>query len=213
MSERSPVQTGRLLAAFEQGDAEAGSLLLERFRPFVAGRLRRAAQARNWFWLDDPDDATQEVLVRFCEAVRDGRFQYRDEHQLRGFLVRTAFFVAMKRKDAAAGEQSAGDLLAGGEETVRAFDPREFADSAFDTLGRRECLRELYAAVERLQAARSEVLRYVLLGLKPREIAPLMGRSANAVSVLKFHAIEDLRAELEAGEFMNNCGQYFFTEE
>ncbi|MCC7494385.1 MAG: sigma-70 family RNA polymerase sigma factor [Fimbriimonadaceae bacterium] len=200
----------RLLEAVGRGDGEAWSQLLERYRPFVLGRLRQAAAARNWFWLDDLDDATQEVLVRFYEAVRSGRFRYRDEDQLRGFLVRTAFFVAMQRKDAAAGERPVSDLPAEDqEELTRRFDLAAFAASAFDTLGRRQCLQELYAAIDRLSPARREVLRLSLLGLRPREIAPRLARSANAVSVLKFHALEDLRRELEASDFMVNCGRYF----
>ncbi|NUQ00830.1 MAG: sigma-70 family RNA polymerase sigma factor [Armatimonadetes bacterium] len=205
-------EADRLLAAVRRGDSEAWSELLERYRPFVLGRLRHAARARNWFWLDDLDDAAQEVLVRFFEAVEAGRFEYRDEDQLRGFLVRTAFYVAMKRKDQAADERPVSDLLGDeSEEAWRRFDLQAFAASAFDTLGRRECLRDLYAAVDRLQPARREVLRYSLLGLKPREIAPRMGRTANAVSVLKFHALEDLRVELEASDFVRNCGRYFLT--
>ncbi len=202
--------TERLLTAVQRGDPEAWSALLERLRPFVTARLRHAAQARNWFWLDDLEDAAQEVLVRFVEALREGRFHYRDEDQLRGFLVRTAFFVAMKRKDDAL-QRPASDLAeAEGDDVERRFDLAAFAASAYDTLGRRECLQELYAAIDRLQPARREVLRLVLLGLKPREIAPRMERSANAVSVLKFHALEDLREELEAGDFARNCGRYFF---
>jgi DNA-directed RNA polymerase specialized sigma24 family protein len=88
-----------------------------------------------------------------------------------------------------------------------------FADSAFDTYGRRECLQELYRAIDRLSEDRAEVLRLTLLGLPPRDIAPRMRRTPNAVSVLKFHALEDLRAELEATDFMQNCGRYFLQGE
>ncbi len=207
-------QSDRLVDAVRQGDADAWSTLLERYRPFVLARIRHAAQARNWFWLGDPEDAAQEVLVRFYEAVQAGKFSYRDEDQLRGYLVRTAFYVAMKRKDAAAGERPVSDLVGEeADEALRRFDLAAFAASAFDDLGRQQCREELYAAIERLPAARREVLRYSLLGLKPREIAPLLQRTANAVSVLKFHALEELREALEASDFRRNCGQYFFRDE
>ena len=208
--EGSVSETGRRIEALRRGDAEAWEHLLERYRPFVLGRLRQAAAARNWFWLDDFEDVAQEILIRFYEAVREGKFDYRDEDQLRGYLVRTAFFVAMKRKDAATAEKSLTDLFEGDEDDdLERFDLLAFAASAFDTVGRRDCLRELYAAIERLQPARREVLRYSLLGLQPRDIAPRMDRTPNAVSVLKHHALEDLRVELEASEFMDLCGKYF----
>lgn len=202
----------RWMAALRAGDDEAWTKLFERYRPFVLGRLRHAAQSRNWFWLDDLDDATQEVLIRFYEAAREGRFEYRDEHQLRGFLVRTAFYVAMARKDSAAGERPASDVWEQPDRPME-LDLGAFADSAFDTIGREDCFRELYRAIDRLQEARREVLRLTLMGLKPREIAPRMERTANAVSVLKFHALEDLRAELETTDFMQNCGKYFLRDD
>jgi RNA polymerase sigma factor (sigma-70 family) len=206
-----PVQ---LLAAARAGDDQACSARAEHYRGFVRGRLRQAAHRRNWFWLDDLDDVCQEVLVRFCEAVRDGRFRFRDEAQLRGYLVRTAFFVVMHRKDDAAQERPLSDLLGDDEraQAVELFQLGGFAQAAFDTLGRRECLVELYRAIDGLAPARAEVLRLTLLGLKPREIAPRLGRSPGAVSVLKFHALEDLRAALEAGDFWANCGRYFVRE-
>ena len=204
-----------LWSACERGDTDAWSTLAERYRPFIVGRLRHAARARNWFWVDDVEDLAQEVLVRFYEAVRDGRFRYRDDNQSRGFLVHTAFFVAMKHKDAAAWERPLGDLLTPDAQAaaVASFDLAAFADTAFDTLGRRQCLEELYGAIEGLQEARAEVLRLTLLGLQPKEMAPILKRSANAVSVLKFHALEDLRAALESTEWARNCGRYFLGSE
>ncbi|MBI2299562.1 MAG: hypothetical protein HYU66_11590 [Armatimonadetes bacterium] len=204
----------RWIAALQRGDDEAAAPWLERYRAFVAGRLQRARAARNWFWLDDVDDAAQEVLVRFLEAVHDGRFQYRDEEQLRGFLVRTAWFVAMRRKDQAAAEQPLTAVL-GDEEAERVlegFDLHAFAESAFDTWHRRDCLRRLYEAVERLPAARREVIRLTLLGLAPREIAPRMHRSANAVAVLKYHALADLAEDLERTDFEAVCGRFFLGD-
>lgn len=194
--------------AVAEGDEQARSELFERYRPFVIGRIRRAAAARNWFWLDDADELAQAVLVRFFEAARDGRFVYRDEEQLRGYLVRTIFFLAMKRKDAAALERPWSEL-AGDDDPAARFEPLRFVDAAFEEAARRECRGELYAAIERLQPARREVLKYTLLGLAPREIAPRMGRTANAVSVLKFHALEDLRAELEASGFATDCARFW----
>ena len=205
-----------LLWAMRQGDEEAGSALVERYRPFVVGRLRSARHQRNWFWLDDLDDVAQEVLVRFVEAVRSERFVFRDESQLRGFLVRTAFFVVMKQHDQATVALDEEDDLPDRppeltSEAAQAFDLGAFADAAFDTLGRRQCADELYRAVESLQPARAEVLRLTLLGLAPRDIAPIMGRSANAVSVLKTHALDDLRAALEQTDFVRNCGRYYLA--
>lgn len=206
--------TGHWLEALRAGDDEAWAPLLERYRPFVMSRLRQAVAARNWFWLGDLDDAAQDVMIRFYEAVRNGRFTYRNEDQLRGYLVRTAFYVAMKQKDAVGAERPFSDLSDDEfEAAVERFDLNAFAASAFDPLGHRECLRELYAAIDQLQPARREVLRYTLLGLQPKAIAHRMERTANAVSVLKHHALEDLREALAETTFFEECGQYFLARE
>lgn len=201
--------------ALRRGEDEAGSALVERYRPFVLGRLKAAARARNWFWLDDIEDATQEVLVRFVEAVRAGRFVYRDESQLKGFLVRTAFYAVMQRQDDHMATWSPDDEQAVarlGLDRVGEFRLPAFSAAAFDTLGRRECLEELYRAIDSLPEARAQVLRLTMLGLRPREIAPVMERSANAVSVLKTHALAELREALAETEFEANCGKYFLGE-
>lgn len=203
------------LAAVERGDPQAEAAIPERLRRFVTARLRRAAARRNWFWLTDLDEVAQEVLVRFVVAVREGRFRYRDDHQLLGFLVRTAFYVAMAYKDASLHEEPLSGLESEDEETAPAdrFDLLAFAESAFDTYGRRACLQELYRCIGQLADSRREVLRLTLLGYDAEAIARRMGRTRQAVYVLKHRAIEELRPRLEAADFMANCGKYFLAEE
>lgn len=184
---------------------------LERLRPWLRRRVQSAKQRRNWFWLTDLDELVQEVCVRFWQAVADQRFEYRDEEQLKGYLLRTVYFAAMRIKDRWALERPVSEFLSD-DEAARAreeFDLSAFAGNAFDSYGRRECLRELYQAIAQLVPARADVLRYTLLGLAPHEIAGHLQRSANAVSVLKFHAIRDLAAQLQSTDFGANCGRYF----
>ena len=61
--------------ALRRGEDEAGSALVERYRPFVLGRLKAAARARNWFWIDDIEDAaglsgTHHACIEFRKNVR-----------------------------------------------------------------------------------------------------------------------------------------------
>ena len=53
-------------------DSTAETALHARFRRFVEHRLKDARLRRNWFWLDDQEDAVQEVFIHFFAALRAG---------------------------------------------------------------------------------------------------------------------------------------------
>src|SRR2546423_10169395 len=55
----------------KDGSAEAD--LHGRYRRFVERRLAEGRARRNWFWLEELDDAVQEVFIHFFQAIRDGK--------------------------------------------------------------------------------------------------------------------------------------------
>jgi RNA polymerase sigma factor (sigma-70 family) len=188
-------------------DTAAEAALHARFRRFVEHRLREARTRRNWFWLDDLDDAVQEVFIQFFAALRAGKFIFEGEARLQGFLVHTAWFVAMNLKDQKKGVRTVS-LFGTREdgENGLVLDLPAFAEAASERLHGRECTERLYRAIEELGGARKEVVLRTLAGEKVRDIVRATGKTASAVSGLKFNALAELREKLEANGFVRDCG-------
>jgi len=198
---------GALLARAGRREAAAEADLAARLTPFVRRRVEDARRRRNWFWLSDVDAIVQDVLTQFFAALRGGQYRYEGARRLEGFLVRTAFYVAMNQKDRAARDRAVS--LFDDEEGGLRFDVASFAEAVPDALDRARCLKLLAGAVARLGENRREVIERTLLGQKVREICAATGRSAASVSGLKFNAFVDLRRELEACGFVDTCGAMF----
>lgn len=60
-----------------------------------------------------------------------------------------------------------------------------------------EAIHSLYAAIDRLPAQTSRVIRMSLKGIKNQEIASELGISVNSVKTLKYNAVNTLRKELQ----------------
>lgn len=60
-----------------------------------------------------------------------------------------------------------------------------------------EAIHSLYAAIDRLPAQTSRVIRMSLKGIKNQEIANELGISVNSVKTLKYNALNTLRKELK----------------
>lgn len=60
-----------------------------------------------------------------------------------------------------------------------------------------EAIHALYAAVDRLPAQTSRIIRMSLKGIKNQEIANELGISVNSVKTLKYNALNTLRKELQ----------------
>jgi len=196
-----------LVGRARERDPAAEAELHDRLRPFVRRRLEEARARRNWFWLTDLEEATQDVLTSFFAALREGKFAYEGDQRLRGFLVRTAWFTAMNAKDRAARERAVS--LFDEEEGGLRFDVAAFAAAAPDDLARRECLELLARAITSLNENRREVVERTLLGQKVRDIVGETGRTSASVSGLKFNALVDLRRRLDEEGFMDECGELF----
>lgn len=192
-------------------DSEAEGAIYERMRPFVARRLREARARRNWFWLNDLDDAVNRVFAQFFLALRAGKFSYRDATGLEGFLLRTGFFVVMNLKDKA--RDSRWLSLHDEEEGGLRFDVADFARTAPEDLDHRECLKILGAAVAALNENRRDVIERTLLGQPVRQICEETGRSGSSVSGLKFNALKELRQRLVEQGFLERCGDVLGLKE
>lgn len=167
----------------------------------MAGARRR----RNWFWLTDPEDVVQDVLTQFIQAVRDGKFRYDGERALEGYLVRTAWFVAMNLKEKHRAHVSLHDPEEGG---LR-FDLPAWSEAIHQQVDRRDCLRLLGEAIAELNPNRREVVERTLLGEKVREICAATGRTPASISGLKFNAFVELRKRLGERGFLERCGALF----
>lgn len=189
------------------GGREAQDEVLAALRPLLLRRVEDARRRRNWFWLDDPEEVVQEAAAQLLAAWRGGKFAYEGWRRLEGFAVRTAFFVAMNRKDRAA--RARAFSLHDPEDGGLRFDVAAFAASVDEDLDRRRCLELLARAIAGLNENRREVVERTLLGQKVREICAETGRSAASVSGLKFNALLELRRALDGVEFARRCGELF----
>lgn len=197
-----------IIAAAQRGDSNAEAQIYNRFLRFVEQRLRDARRRRNWFWLDDIDEAAQEVFVQFFSALRGGRFRFSSEDKLKGFLLRTSFFISMNLKDRRPRERLFSQL--GQDKDDDGSDISHllgFADTAFSEGERHDCIRLLYEAVEGLNGNRRDIIQRTLEGQTVRDICAETGRSPASVSGLKFNAIKDLRELLEERGFLEHCGE------
>lgn len=187
--------------------AEAEEALCRRFWPFVTRRVEEARRRRNWFWLNDVEGVVQDVFTQFFAAHRGGKFAFEGRRRLEGFLVRTAYFVAMNLKDRAARDRALS--LYDDEDGGLRFDVAALAEALPEQLDRAECLKLLARVIAGLNENRREVVERTLLGQKVRDICTETGRSASSVSGLKFNAFVDLRRLLVEADFTTRCGELF----
>lgn len=190
-----------------QAASEAEEALCRRFWPFVTRRVEEARRRRNWFWLNDVEGVVQDVFTQFFAAHRAGKFTFEGRKRLEGFLMRTAYFVAMNLKDRVARDRALS--LHDDEEGGLRFDVAALAEAIPEQLDRAECLRLLARAIAGLNENRREVVERTLLGQKVRDICAETGRSASSVSGLKFNAFVDLRRLLVDADFTARCGELF----
>ncbi len=164
---------GQLAAACRTGDLDAFACLWERHRLAALGAARGIAPSL------DAEDLVSAASLKILELLLDGRGP---TGAFRPYLYQTIRTLAADRFRSPELANAELDELAGPE------DPWPWADRSFD-LG---AVRRAFAGLnERWQA----VLWYTEVeGLPPREIAPLLGLTANAVGVLAVRAKDALRS-------------------
>src|SRR5207302_865444 len=90
-----------LFVRISREESSAWEELDSRYRRWLIDTVRRVARDRNWFWASEPEDMAQESLELFGIRVREGRFRFQSEPQLRAYLLKTMFFIAMRQKRSA----------------------------------------------------------------------------------------------------------------
>lgn len=194
-----------LMALLKRGAPEAWASFDATWRPWLTERVRRTARVRNWFWVSEPEDLVQEAFALFNQRLIEGRFRFQSEPQLKAYLVNAAFFVAMKQKRTARLQTRSIDDAREGR--VSSDLPAvDWVAAAWAASDRYRCLELLVATLKGLIPARRQVLELTLLGLKPLSIAERLGKTAGAVSCLKFHALADLKRALDETRFREDCG-------
>ncbi|WP_404430795.1 sigma-70 family RNA polymerase sigma factor [Microbacterium lacus] len=163
-----------LVDAARSGDNSAYAVLWQRH----AGAARRAA--RSITHKIDPDDLVSEAFTKVLVAIRNGN------GPREGF--RAYLFTAMRNASTTWGSNAASQDVtldhieempdAGAEDAVATLDERSLLIAAFKQLPERTRTLLWYLEVE---------------GMKPREIAPLMGLKPNAVSAAAMRAREAFR--------------------
>lgn len=194
-----------VMGLLKRGAPEAWTWFDTTWRPWLTERVRRTARARNWFWVQEPEDLVQEAFALFNQRLIEGRFRYQSEPQFKAYLINAAFFVAMKSKRAARLQTRSIDEQREGR--VSSDLPAvDWVAAAWAASDRYRCLEMLVATLKGLIPARRQVLELTLLGLKPLSIAERLGKSAGAISCLKFHALADLKRALDETRFREDCG-------
>ncbi|MBW9095004.1 sigma-70 family RNA polymerase sigma factor, partial [Microbacterium jejuense] len=161
-----------LVAAARAGDDAAYAVLWERH--VASGRNAARAVSPNV----DPDDIVSEAFTSILSAIRKGGGP---QDGFRPYL-----FATIRNVAASWGRRTQETPLDDLDERA-ADSAAEFAELVADRSVLAQAFRELPARWR-------ELLWYVEVeGMKPREIAPLLGMSANAVSALAYRAREGFK--------------------
>ncbi|WP_265520376.1 sigma-70 family RNA polymerase sigma factor [Oerskovia flava] len=161
-----------LVASVRDGDADAYATLWERH----AGAGRAAARRITGSF--DPEDLVQEAYVRILAAIRSG---HGPTGPFRPYLYQSIRSIAAS--------WARSPQLFPVEDVPEVGDPRDIAETVLDGSMTTRAFRRL---PQRWQA----VLWYTEVeGMEPRDVAPLLGLQAGAVSALAYRAREGLRRE------------------
>lgn len=175
MRSRFDADTGddELVAATRAGDARAYGVLWDRHSP-AALRAARAITSSI-----DPEDLVSEAFAKTLSAIRNGGGP---TDAFRPYL-----FAAVRSAAATWGGKQKDIALEYIDEL-----PVDDSDDSLDVLSDKALLA---SAFKELPERWRTLLWYLEVeGMKPREIAPLMGLSPNAVSVLASRAREGFKA-------------------
>ncbi len=162
--------------------------IYERFRTpvmrFGLQRLRNRA---------DAEDLAQETLKRVVEAVNEDRIEEPDA--IAGFVYKTAQHVYFKSLRKRGTEQRALSRYSNPGQEIS-------DDQPMTTLLQDERRDRVRTAIDALEADDRNLLQYLYgQGMKPREVARVMGMTPGAVRVRKHRALKRLGALLEDETF------------
>ena len=177
-------ETQRILhTALEGGEEEVGTLL-ERLRPrlvlWCASRMSNTLRANC-----DPEDAAQDILLAIHKDFRT--FHGQGDRAFFGWLFTVA---ENKLRDLA-------DYY--GAKKRQRVDPVSFSQtSPSQAAARVEMVSRLEEAIASLPEDHRLVIQlYKLEGRETQEIAQVMGRTENAIRLLVFRSLKELRKALD----------------
>ena len=180
---RSPDDDRRLMEAVRAGSREAFGLLLDRYWSDLV-RYASTMTGRA----DDAQDVVQECFIRVWRK----RESWRASGSVAGYLYRITRNLALNAK------RDLGVLRSGEAEFGARTNRRSGPEDPHQVLVSRRLGARVREAIEALPERRREV--FVLArfhGLSHREIAEIMGISAQTVANQMSSAVSDLRARLD----------------
>jgi RNA polymerase sigma-70 factor (ECF subfamily) len=195
MDVQEPTLWPQLIARIQSGDRTAEEELARFFHP----RVRALVSAR----LRDSHaglEVAQECVLAVLLAARNG--QIREPERLPAFIYGTARNMV---------NNHFRSRSASAESDPPAAEPAVHSQQ-FEEQAEREQRSRVRAALEKLNLTDKRILLYVLVeGMNPREIAPLVGLSAENVRTRKSRALKQVVREIRMSR--NPAGNHSTGEE
>ncbi|RAQ94265.1 RNA polymerase sigma factor [Thermogemmatispora tikiterensis] len=187
----------RLLDRARQGDAEAVSMLYQRFLPgvfsYVAARVPDRATA---------EDLTSEVFLQMVEGL--ARLRARDEASFLAWLLSIArltvagYYRSREKEPLLLSLQDQGRQDSPADSPVGPID-----DAVRDPLALIEGQEDWQAVVQAInhltEEQRQVLVSRVILGYDLATVARMLGKQVNAIKALQFRALQRLRRLLGDG--------------
>ena len=185
----------------DPNDQDAWRLVQDRYGPVLLAFARRLGIPAGW-----TEDACQDAMAAFCEAIRGGRFErFRNEkrQRLRDFLFGIARnkFLDLRRQRAREpvqvtgepGQTSFFERLPAEDDLQRAW------DLEWDIAVRAQCLAE---AREKFSPTTYRIFHMrIIENRSSAEVAGIVGKNVNAVDLAVHHVrtfLRQIRPEVEA---------------
>ena len=182
-----------LFERVRQQDVTALAALLQRWRPWLLGRVRRDL-GKSQPGGRRPSDLVQESCVLAVRFLAD--FHGTSRQELRGWLTRILHTAIQQARRHSRADKRADALTA-----PLADEPTLPTPRLSQVISSREGYREVVAAIARLKASQREVLYFRLLEERSlSEIAGLIGDSEQTAASLIKRGLAKLRLQLQPGE-------------
>jgi RNA polymerase sigma-70 factor, ECF subfamily len=174
----------RLLERARQGDAEALSVLYQRFLPGIFGYIATRVPDRS-----TAEDLTSEVFLHMVEGIH--RLKATDETGFAAWLMRIAHVAVASHYRTREKQPPQVPLFAeeGEERQVAGFemDPADWIEA------REEWFSVVRAINSLTEEQRQVLVGRLILGYDVAAVARLIGKKTNAVKALQFRALHRLQ--------------------
>jgi RNA polymerase sporulation-specific sigma factor len=188
-----------LAARYQQGDADALNVLLERYRRFAR------AKARSYFLVGaDSDDIEQEGMIGLYKAARD--FRADRQSSFRAFAelcitrqVITAIKAATRQKHQPLNQYVSISGVRGGDDPGERsvedlLDDHHVGDPADEVVSRERMATMRRSMADMLSGLEVDVLRLYVQGKSYQEIGDKLGRHVKSID----NALQRIKRKLDA---------------